>query len=118
VEKISIAVNNYFSSLESGEVPSAAPILDAPDELAVPGEQGAMPPDEAGPDAGGEASETEVLAQDSAASPQSAGELVEEVQDLEAENVSAVENAPAAGEAEVTSPDLQPDAEIVPKEEQ
>ena len=102
VEKISIAVNNYFSSLETGEVPSAAPVLDAPDDLPVPGEQGAMPPDDAGPDAGGEAGDTEGLAQDSAASPQSASELVEEGQDLEAGIVSGVENAPAAGEAEVT----------------
>jgi len=117
VEKISIAVNNYFSSLETGEVPSAAPILDTPDDLPVEGEQGAAPPKGVGPEAGGEASDTEGLAQDSAASAQSASELVEEVKDLEAGTVRAVENAPAAGEAEVTSQDLQPDAEIVPKEE-
>ncbi|MBZ5509610.1 MAG: transcription termination factor NusA [Acidobacteriia bacterium] len=118
VEKISIAVNNYFSSLETGEVPSAAPDLEASDELPVPGEQGAMPPDDVGPDAGGEAGDTEGLAQDSAASPQSASELVEEGQDLEAGTVSVVENVPPAGEAEVTTHDQQPDAENVPKDEQ
>jgi len=118
VEKISIAVNNYFSSLETGEVPSAAPVLDAPDDVPVPGEQGAMPPDEVGPDAGGQAGDTEGLAQDAAASPQSASELVEEVKDLEAGTVGAVENAPVAGEAEVTTHGPHPDAEDVPKEEQ
>ncbi len=118
VEKISIAVNNYFSSLESGEVPSAAPDLDASDDLPVPGEQGALPPEDVGPDAGGEAGDTEGLAQDSAASPQSASELAEEGQDLEAGTVSGVENAPPAGEAEATTQDQHPDAEDVPKEEQ
>src|SRR5512147_634488 len=51
VEKISIAVNNYFSSLEAGEAPSAAPSDEAPEDLAVQGEQGPMPPDDVGPDA-------------------------------------------------------------------
>jgi N utilization substance protein A len=118
VEKISIAVNNYFSSLETGEAPPGAPAFDAADELPMAGEQEAAPPDDAVPDAGGEAVESEGLAQDSAASPQSVGELVEEGQNLEAGTASGVENAPVAGEAEVTTQDQRPDAENIPKEEQ
>ena len=77
-----------------------------------------MPPEVVGPDAGGEAGGTEGLAQDSAASLQSASESVEEGQDLEAGTVSGVENAPPAGEAEVTTHDEHPDVEDIPKEEQ
>src|SRR5690242_13204922 len=46
VEKISIAVNNYFSSLEAGEAPSAAPNFDVPEDQPVAGEAGPMPPDD------------------------------------------------------------------------
>ncbi len=117
VEKISIAVNNYFSSLEAGEAPSAAPSLDAPDDLPVQGEPGPVLPNDVGPDAGGQSGDIQGLPQDSEASSQSVIELVKEGQDLEAAGVSGVENVPPADEAEVTTPDQHPDEENVPKEE-
>jgi N utilization substance protein A len=118
VEKISIAVNNYFSSLEAGEAPAAAPNFDVPEDQPVAGEAGPMPPDDVGPDAAGESGDTEGLAQASAVSPQSVSELVEEGQDLEAAAVSGVENAPPADEEIVTTHEKHPDEEQNPKEEQ
>src|SRR5207248_9702601 len=71
VEKISIAVNNYFSSLEAGEAPPAAPNFDAPEDLPVPGEQALMPADDVGPDSAGQSGDTEGLAQETEAEPES-----------------------------------------------
>ncbi len=117
VEKISIAVNNYFSSLEAGEAPSAAPVFDATDELPVQGEAGPMPPDDVGPDSAGQSGDTEGLSQASPESPESVSELVEEGQDLEAASVSGVENAPPADEEIVTTHDEHPGEENIPNEE-
>ena len=117
VEKISIAVNNYFSSLEAGEAPPAAPNFDAPEDVPVPGEQGLMPADDVGPDSAGQSGDTEGLAQDTEAAPESVSELVEEGQDLEAASVSGVENAPPADEAVVTTHEEHPAEEQIPPEE-
>jgi transcription termination/antitermination protein NusA len=116
VEKISIAVNNYFSSLEAGEAAPAAPNFDAPDDLPAQGEE-AAPPDDVGPDSGGQAGATEALAQDSAASAESVSELVEEGQSLEAAAVSGVENAPPADEEIVTTHEEHPGEDQTPPEE-
>jgi len=118
VEKISLAVNNYFSSLEAGELPSAAPNYDVPENQPVAGEEGPMPPDDVGPDSAGQAGDTEGLSQEPDAGAQSVSELVEEEQNLEAATVSGVENAPPADEAEVTTHEQHPDDEQIPKEEQ
>jgi len=118
VEKISIAVNNYFSSLEAGEAPSAAPNFDVPEDQPVAGEAGPMPPDDVGPDSAGQSGDTEGLSQDAEMAPQSVSELVEEGQDQEAAIVSGVENAPPADEAEVTTHERHPDTEDIPREEQ
>ncbi len=117
VEKISIAVNNYFSSLEAGEAPSAAPNADVPEDQPVAGEQGPMPPDDVGPDSAGQSGDTEGLAQEPDMESQSVSELVEEGQDLEAGIVSGAENAPPADEAEVTTHEQHPDEEQIPPEE-
>jgi transcription termination/antitermination protein NusA len=117
VEKISLAVNNYFSSLEAGEAPSAAPNQDVAEDQPVAGEEGPMPPDDAGPDSAGQSGDAEGLSQVPEQAAQSVSELVEEGQDLEAEAVSGVENAPPADEAEVTTHDKHPDEEQIPPEE-
>jgi len=116
VEKISIAVNNYFSSLEAGETPSVAPNFDAPEDQPAAGEQGPMPPDDVGPDAAGQAGDTEGLSQQPDAGAQSVSEQDE--QNVEAAAVSGVENAAPADEAEVTTHEQHPDEEKIPKEEQ
>jgi N utilization substance protein A len=117
VEKISIAVNNYFSSLEAGEAAGAAPPQDAADNLPVQGEEGPMPPDDVGPDSAGESGDTEGRSQVAEEAPQSVSELVEEGRDLEAGAVSGVENAPPADEAEVTTHEKHPEEENIPPEE-
>jgi transcription termination/antitermination protein NusA len=79
VEKISIAVNNYFSSLESGETAAAAA-----------GEGGEAAPAEAeAAAAGAEAPSSEIQ------------EAAETGQALESSALAGVENAPPADEAEV-----------------
>jgi transcription termination/antitermination protein NusA len=118
VEKISIAVNNYFSSLEAGEAPAAAPTYDVAEDQPVAGEEGLMPPDDVGPDSAGQSGDTEGLSQQPDMAPQSVSELVEEEQNVEAAIVSGVENAPPADEAEVTTHDEHPDEDSIEKEKQ
>ena len=85
VEKISIAVNNYFSSLDAGEAPAAAPEEQVPEEQPT-GEPGAE----------------EVL---------SAGEAVEApVDEAEAAPEGAVNQDEAAAEAAVAQDDVAPEA--------
>jgi transcription termination/antitermination protein NusA len=81
VEKIFVAVNNYFSSLEPG--------------AAVPGESEVAATVEAG-----EASSDPEVAAGASATPEEAEEL-ESGQAYEAEAVAGVENAPEADEGEV-----------------
>jgi hypothetical protein len=56
-----------------------------------------------GPDAAGQSGDIEGLSTVATGNAESVAELVEEGQDLEAEKVSGVENAPDPDEAEVTT---------------
>jgi len=115
VEKISLAVNNYFASLEVGEAAEAA-AYDAPEDQPVAGEEGAPLPDGVGPDSAGQSGDTEGLSEIAEAGNESVSELVEEGQDLEAEAISGVENAPNADDAEVTTHERHLDEEQIPPE--
>ncbi len=118
VEKISIAVNNYFSSLEAGEGAGSAPNFDVPEDQPVGGDQGAMPPDDVGPDSAGQSGDTEGLSELQDSNAESVSELAEEGQDLEGAAVSGVENAPPADEAEVQTHERHPDEGEIPPEKQ
>ncbi|HEV7551557.1 MAG TPA: transcription termination factor NusA [Candidatus Angelobacter sp.] len=83
VEKISIAVNNYFSTLETGAVP---PIPEAGETAAVEGAEAAEPV-------------AEIAAAEGAASEYA--EAVETGQASEAAVIAGVENSPDADAAEV-----------------
>jgi|ERR1017187_8219606 hypothetical protein len=61
----------------------------------------AVEPAGLGPDAAGQSGDIEGLSNVATGDSESVAELVEEGQDLEAENVSGVENAPDPDEAEV-----------------
>ncbi len=100
VEKISIAVNNYFSTLETG---AAAPIPEAGETAAVEGAEVAEPV-------------AEIAAAENAASEYT--EAVETGQASEAAVLAGVENAPDADVAEVhTHGEEQPaDAGLVEPE--
>jgi N utilization substance protein A len=131
IEKISIAVNNYFASLDAA---AAAPVEEEAvvgDEAAVVDEDAAVSEEEAAleegaiaeeetsvadngeekaieaedgtPEAEVQSGETEGLSTEAGASSESVEELVEEGQYYEAEVVEGVENAPLADEAEVTT---------------
>jgi transcription termination/antitermination protein NusA len=124
VEKISIAVNNYFSSLdaaanadteevplsEGGEV-SAEEETVTEEEAATAGEaitDEALAEDggegsAAGPDSGGQSGDVTGLSEGPEAGPDSVEELVESGQYYEAEVVEGIEDAPLADEAEVTT---------------
>ncbi len=145
IEKISIAVNNYFSTLEAGteELPEAEVLADAsadaeavvPDE-ATPGEglpgseENPLPEEEMlegggdegakGPDSAGMSGDVEGLDGEAEASDESVEELVEDGQYFEAEVVDGVENAPDADEGEVVvheRPETPMDREDISDEE-
>ena len=118
VEKISIAVNNYFSSLDaaanaaSEEIPLPEDEVAAGEEVAAEAE--ALSEDDAameeggdesatGPDSGGQSGDVEGLDEEPEADSESVEELVESGQYYEAEVVEGVEDAPPADEAEVTT---------------
>jgi transcription termination/antitermination protein NusA len=132
VEKISIAVNNYFASLESGEAPVEAP-PDVPVEASAdainaevatedqPGtdaELAPVPADDQGPDSAGQSGSTVGMSQVPAAGFESEQELFEEGQALEAGIQHGVENAPPADVAEVETHGEHPDEGQVPPEKQ
>lgn len=100
VEKISIAVNNYFSILETGVV---TPLPEAGETAAVEGAEVAEPV-------------AEIAAADDAASEYA--EAVETGQASEAAAIAGVENAPDADVAEVHThgEDISPDAKLVEPE--
>jgi N utilization substance protein A len=131
IEKISIAVNNYFASLDAA---AAAPVEEAAvvgDEAAVvdeeaaveegavaeeetsvadDGEEKTMATEDGTPEAEAITSESDVqsgdaegLSNEAGAASESVEELVEEGQFYEAEVVEGVENAPDADVAEVTT---------------
>ncbi len=114
VEKISLAVNNYFSSLEAGEG-GGAPNFDVPEDQPT-GEGGPERADDVGPDSAGQSGDTEGLSQLEDMSVESVSELVEEGQDVEASRESGVENAPPADEAEVTTHEEHPEEKNIPPE--
>jgi N utilization substance protein A len=113
VEKISIAVNNYFASLDAVEAPAAdEEAVEAPAEsgVVVADEEAAAIAEEDALAAGGEeevlaeeeqSGDVEGLSTEAEASSESVEELVEEGQYFEAEVVDGVENAPPADVAEV-----------------
>jgi len=130
VEKISIAVNNYFSSLEAGEATAETPEFlgdELPAEALQAGEFSAesLPPDETtsdvgsglGPDSAGQSGDTQGLSSVAEMAPESVEELVETEQTLEAEVISGIENAPPADEGEVTTRGERPADEDIPPEE-
>ena len=108
VEKISIAVNNYFSSLETGEA--------APEDL--PAEGGANEELETGPESAGQSADNTGLSNVAEEAPESVNELEETGQDYEAEAVEGVEDAPPADEAEVTTHGEHPAEDEIPPEKQ
>jgi transcription termination/antitermination protein NusA len=116
VEKISLAVNNYFSSLEAGEG-GGAPNFDVPEEQPT-GEAGPERADGVGPDSGGQSGDTEGLSALEDSQTESTSELVEEGQDLEAARQSGVEDALPADEAEVTTHAEHPDEKDISPEKQ
>jgi transcription termination/antitermination protein NusA len=116
VEKISIAVNNYFSSLEAAEVLAGGEV--SPDEPApgeaLPGSDETPLPEDAvaqdggdesatGPDSAGQSGDVTGLPDQSEAADDSVEGLVESGQSYESEVLDGVENAPPADEAEVTT---------------
>jgi N utilization substance protein A len=108
VEKISIAVNNYFSSLEAGDVaaPEQADLAASTGE-ASPEAEGATPEVEAGaPDAA-------ALSGDDAAAAEQAPESAQEPAEIAAATDAAEPQAPADGEAE---PETTSPAEPKPEE--
>jgi N utilization substance protein A len=114
VEKISIAVNNYFSSLEASEQATEAPSFEEPIEQAPSDAE--APREELGPDSAGQAGDNVGLSDLADAAPESVDDLVETEQNLEAAIVSGVENAPPADEAEVTVHEKHPDEDEIPPE--
>jgi N utilization substance protein A len=135
VEKISIAVNNYFSSLESAEVPAeeaAAEGEEGPAEETAAGEgegveeaastdEGSAPPTEPEGEVLAveeQSGDVEKLSTEAEASSESVEELVEEGQYFEAEVVEGVEDAPPADVAEVHTHERPVvEGESVPDEE-
>jgi N utilization substance protein A len=118
VEKISIAVNTYFSSLEAGEAPGAAPPHDVPEDQPTPESLSEAPADDAGPDSAGQSGDTEGLSQIADSNAESVSELVEEGQDWEGAAVAGVENAPPADVSEVETHERHPDEDNIPPEKQ
>jgi N utilization substance protein A len=139
VEKISIAVNNYFSSVDAAanaggeEIPLPEGEVSTESEAATenaalagdegPAEGGAPTEDggadsATGPDSGGQSGDVTGLEEEPEASSDSVEDLVETGQYYEAEVVEGIEDAPPADEAEVTTHERPPgENENVPDEE-
>jgi transcription termination/antitermination protein NusA len=110
VEKISIAVNNYFSSLDaaagSEEVPLPEDEVSTEAEAATEDEasmEGGAAESATGPDSGGQSGDVTGLEEEPEAGPDSVEDLVETGQYYEAEVIEGIEDAPPADEAEVTT---------------
>ncbi len=119
IEKISIAVNAYFSSLEAGEAPGEAPPHDVPEEQPTGAPETELAPvgaDDSGPDSAGQSGSTIGMSETPDASFESEQELFEEGQATEAAIERGVENAPPADEAEVETHEKHPDEENIPPE--
>src|SRR5512146_631205 len=115
VEKISIAVNNYFSRLESAQEELAPET--SPGELPPEPQEGASSGEDVGAETAGQAGDTAGLSEIEDEAPQSVEELAAEGQDYEAEAVQGVEDAPPADEGEVVPHPERPllDNEIPPE---
>ena len=120
VEKISIAVNNYFSSLETGDVAAAEPgepavPVDASAEVAgEPVLEGSAGPE----DSAGMAGDDTALENVATANQESVKELADTGQASEADAVAGVENAPAPDVAELhTHGDAEANGERLAPEE-
>jgi N utilization substance protein A len=99
VEKISLAVSNYFSGLEAAAAAAGDGAAEAaPDETA---EITAAPDDlGANPDDAGQSGGSEGLSEVATESSDSVRDLADTGQALEADAVEGVEDAPAASEAD------------------
>src|SRR5581483_11065686 len=84
VEKISMAVGNYFASLEAGEAPGEAPDYEVALDQPAPEETTARPADGFGPASGGPSGRTVLLSRAQDWSFESPSELYEEEQSFEA----------------------------------
>src|SRR5581483_8226579 len=115
VEKISMAVGNYFASLEAGEAPGEAPDYEVALDQPAP-EETTAPADDFGPDSGGQSGDTVLLSRAEDGSFESPSELYEEEQSFEAAELSGADNAPPADDAEVTTHDQHPGEENIPPE--
>jgi len=116
IEKISIAVNNYFSSLEPGEDIAGETVAA---ETAAAEAEAEAPALEGEPAAGSADEELSATAGEISEGPLSdIQEDVETGQALEAEVTAGVENAPPADVAEVTTHEEHPGEEDIPKEKQ
>ncbi|HEX6908521.1 MAG TPA: helix-hairpin-helix domain-containing protein, partial [Terriglobales bacterium] len=115
VEKISIAVNNYFSRLESA--PEELAPETSPEDLSLEQQEETSPGMELGSETAGQAGDTAGLSQIADEASQSVEELAAEGQDYEAEAVKGVEDAPPADEGEVVPHPERPllDNEIPPE---
>src|SRR5512146_2109986 len=114
VEKISIAVQNYFSSLEAGE----AQAEEEPGfQEGVP-EGGANEELETGSDSAGQSADNTGLSNVPEEAPESVAELEETGQDFEAEAVAGVEDAPPADQSEVTTDVEHAGEDNIPPEKQ
>ncbi len=112
VEKISIAVNNYFSSLEASEGSTApegqepvavaeATLEDVPAEPPTTEEQAEQMAE--APETAGQSGDDQGLSDEAEMSADSVQDLEQTGQDLEAEALMGAENAPPADVAEVTT---------------
>ncbi|HEU5452188.1 MAG TPA: transcription termination factor NusA [Terriglobales bacterium] len=126
VEKISIAVNNYFSSLESGEnqgVPAYEGAEEQPATEPGAGEElRTGSPQDAGPNQTEGEPTLDPTANDQTGVPpvprEAAEDLYEREQTFEGEITEGVENSPNADEAEVTTHPEHPREKGIPPEKQ
>jgi N utilization substance protein A len=123
VEKISIAVNNYFSSLEAGE--GGGPDFQGPEDQPA-GEPGGEELNVAPLDAGenpvegaptGDPQADDVTGVQPVPHPD-AEDLLEREQTTEGAVLSGVEDAPNADESQVTTHDQHPGEDDIPREKQ
>lgn len=125
VEKISIAVNTYFSSLEGGEVAAEVPgeaasgeaeaeaageasAPESAEEQPAPEIVAAAEKDDSGPDSAGQSGDTEGLSELADTNAESVSELVEEGQEWEGAAVAGAENASPADVSEVEAHERRP----------
>ncbi len=118
VEKISIAVNNYFSSLEAGDVAAAEQgDLAASTGEASAEEQPAQEGEAVAADSAGMAGDDTALENVATDSEESVRELADTGQAIEADAVAGVENAPDADLAQVhTHGDAEAGERLAPEE--